>query len=199
MKKTLVNVLLTLVLVAAPLAYIAADRFVIADQLEMKMNVCENTLNEKEAQELATAADPLFYDLNGLNVAVSKKQVSFTDLFTAKDLYSRVENCNQTLVEGYIDELVSSFEGKSGYQYKFTSNTDPDESYVVTLFPNVHEYKAIKDFHADFPACDAGLTGAGNMNTKWLRFNSSCGAGYGEELPTLSCVEISQKLSLEFN
>jgi hypothetical protein len=203
MKKTLGIVLLTAIIVAAPHGYFARVHFVAQEKQisDLEGELIDEQIKSFQA-EVAFSQDttkPLFYDLGDLNVTVKRSSVNFTDLFTAKELYSRVENCNQTVVEGYIDELLDSFEGKSGYQYTFTSNTDPDEAYVVTLFPNVPGYKAVEDFRADFPACDAGLTGAGNMNAKWLRFNSPCGAGYGGDLPTLSCSDISQKLSLEFN
>lgn len=199
-KKSII-LILVLVALAIPLAWFHLNKFEEVRLLESEKDALATELQLcQEASEVDELG--LFYELNGLeDVAVTQKEVAFADLFTAEDLEAQATgDCAKTPEEGYFETLVSKFEGVKGVQYDFTGNEMGAETYTITLFPNEAGYGTSASFEEDFEICSAGGSAyPARMNENVLMFTSGCSAGYGDEIPALTCADIKEALSVEFN
>ena len=199
-RSVLLAILVTVVLVGAPLAY-----FLNAEKLKTRDLSYENdrmTAQLAAAEEAAKSGtgEMLFYDLNGLDLAsATSKEVAFTDLFTAEDLNARATDCGTTVEANYFENLVAQFADVKGMQYSFAADAEGTEVYNVTVFPNAPKYKDLAAFAKDYMACSVGGTAAARMNENKLMFVGSCSAAYGETVPAMTCSDIKNKLVLEFN
>lgn len=201
MKKSsapLLAVLVTILLMGVPLAFLLNSEKLSNRDLAYENSRLTAELAAAEEARSSQEGEMLFYDLNGLDVTAASKEVTFTDLLTLEDLTSRAEECETVVEANHFEDLIAKFSEVKGMQYSFTSNTDPEEVFEVTVFPNVPEYKDLAAFRADYPACSVGLVNAASMNQSKLMFTSACGAGYAES-PTLACADIQKGLVLEFN
>lgn len=194
----LLAILVTVVLVGAPLAYFFNAERLKASDLALENAQMTEQLASLEAAAKASAGEMLFYDLNGVDATASSKEVAFTDLFTAENLNARAADCSETVEANHFEDLVAKFADVKGMQYSFTSNTDAEEVFTATVFPNAAEYKDLAAFVGDYNACSIGGTSAVRMNEKKILFYSPCGSGYAEA-PTLSCSDIKSKVEVEFN
>lgn len=191
--------LILLTFLAVPLTWFHLEKFKETEALQVERDTLEANL--KTCEENAEASElGLIYDLDGLDVTVAQKEVAFADIFDAKTLEAAATgDCAKTVAEGYFDELLAKFSEVKGVEYSFTANGIDNEVYTVTLFPNASEYTALGQFKNDFEVCAVGGLQPARMNESNLLFTGSCTATYGEEVPALTCTDIKDQLTLEFN
>ncbi len=179
MKKSpsaLLAVFVTILLIGVPLAFLLNNEKLISRDLSYENSRLTAELAAAEEARSSQEGEMLFYDLNGLDVTATSKEVAFTDLYTVEGLKNLAADCSDTVEEGYFENLLTTFADVKGMEYTFTSNQTPSDKYTVTAFPNAANYK-------DFAT---------------LMFASACGGGY-DETPPLACADIEAKLQVEFN
>lgn len=195
------SLVLLLIVLAVPLVWLHLEKFEEIRTLQYDNDYLTASLATCEEEASKTETPTLFYELNGLEVTVTEKTVNFSDLFTEESLTKQaVGDCGKTIDEGYFASLTEAFQNRTGTQYSFTANGFESEVYTVTIFPNATHYPGVETFQNDFEICSVGgTTYPSRMNEEALLFTSGCGAGYGEEIPALTCADIQEKLTIEFN
>jgi hypothetical protein len=91
------------------------------------------------------------------------------------------EECGNNEDEDYFDNILSKFSTEDKgyiYEFKYTSEGQGRNSWLVTIIPNNIGYTNLKDFENDFMQCAAGgIRYPKLISNNYLLFQSSCGTG----------------------
>jgi len=119
---------------------------------------------------------PLIYDLGNLKVRVLIVEKPFD--YSAEQLQTMAGECGMTPPVNHFTLLVEKFKDASYkvYAFEYLGGQGSDQNtYYVSVLPNVVGYQNFEDFKKDFDQCFAGITAAPMMlNKDWLVFDNGC-------------------------
>lgn len=175
--KKLSAVLLTAVVVGAPLGYFGVSNYNAAHTFETQRNTCEENLNTamEEAQAAASSDEPLTVSL-GVNNGVTHD--AFTQSFDLAALQANAKECESTVTDEDLTAIADQFKDVEGQRYTFSYE---DVTHEYTVLPNLAKFKTMDEFKKYFDVCALGGSYPIRMNANWLVFSEGWGGGASDD------------------
>ncbi len=144
------------------------------------LSACTSQIPTPEAEEETDprVTAPFSYELGSVPAELSIANGTFD--YTVAQFEDLADECGTEYSDGHFEDLVAQFDGSEKLTYTFAYQEESQESdeYIVTLLPNVPEYKTMDDFKNDFNQCYAGGDAYPTaLNSEWLLFVNTCGTG----------------------